>query len=100
MTGFFFGIRCKRHETSKASFHYDPPMRQKPSSTGPARVLETVPADLVAEMLDAVKKARFDIVVKLIDRVGTYNEDLARSLSVMAKNYDYESILELLGQGE
>ena len=49
-------------------------------------------------MLDAVKRVRFDIFSGFMTQIEDYDPTLAKKLQSLAKNYNYESILEILGR--
>lgn len=60
--------------------------------------ISRIPEDLRSEMFDAVKKVRFDILASLIKQAETYDIHFAERLQHLAKEYNYEVILQMLGQ--
>lgn len=68
------------------------------SDTGGFYDLSRIPGNLRQQMQDAVKRVRFDILTGLINEVEKLDAPFARRLTNLAKDYDCESILEMLGR--
>ncbi len=55
-----------------------------------------LPSDLVLQMKDAIAVADIDLLIELIDSIGANNSELARHLLLLANNYDYDYLQQLL----
>jgi CheY-like chemotaxis protein len=55
-----------------------------------------LPKSLIIKMTDALAVADLDLLVDLIESIGTDNSGIAQKLMNMAKNYEYENLQQLL----
>lgn len=76
------------------------PSEEKPAITD-SEIIEFIaklPDDFIVQMQDATIVADLDLLIDLIRRIEDRNADLARHLTALANNYDYENLQRLLNK--
>jgi len=63
-------------------------------------VLQVVPADLLAELLQAIRKGEKDSLDGLIHRVEAQNRRCGQALRELADKYEYDSLTHLLEEAQ
>jgi K+-sensing histidine kinase KdpD len=97
--GYHFHVNLGGTQNGEAiSDHFPDWEGNKEDFTGEYYDISGIPDNLRHEMLDAVKRVRFDIFSGLMTQIEGYDPKLAKKLQSLAKNYNYESILKILGR--
>lgn len=76
----------------------DQPMPIQPAARLTPDMLATLPPDLRKELGDAALALDGERIAALIPRIETVTPSLARTLSDLAEHFDYQSILNALGE--
>jgi PAS domain S-box-containing protein len=61
-------------------------------------LISQLPDDFIAQIQNATIVADLDLLIDLIRRIEDRNSDLARHLTALANNYDYENLQRLLNK--
>ncbi|MDD1619840.1 MAG: PocR ligand-binding domain-containing protein [Methylococcaceae bacterium] len=61
-----------------------------------AEMLLVLPADLQSELRDALESLEVELIISAIGKVATYDISLYKTLSRLAENFDYPTILNVL----
>ena len=59
-----------------------------------------MPNQLVIKMLDAIAVADLDLLIELINSIDSENSELAKQLKILANNYEYDYLQQILNRKE
>ena len=89
MIGSYLGIEYIYEEQPDPSAAPTPTRLTSESISG-------LPAELIAEMLDAIGSGYINRLTRLIDQVEHHNVETARGLRLLAENFDYDGLRGIL----
>ncbi|MBF0233894.1 MAG: hypothetical protein HQK65_12775, partial [Desulfamplus sp.] len=58
--------------------------------------ISKIPHDIVIQMQDAASSADLDRLIELSDTIYLEHRELAQQLKMLAKNYDYDALQQIL----
>ena len=74
----------------------DVPEAQAEGAECPSQALRVLPAEIVADLEQATIRTDIQSIQEIIERIRSYNNDLANSLATLIHNFDYDRITEMI----